>query len=542
VDNNNDLFNLSIQYFQTLTGEFARYGLVVRPDLELRPSEGLLCYYNLNDGHIYMSLPDTTTPRGKLQLILLRSMFNCETNNEVFRFLHLISYWLIAHEMAHHFRHANGMFGNNLWQEEHIANQLAIAVVKRCMSPQERAECKWFLQRALRGLSEKIGAENLGNDSYYSLLYSLNASGTIDDETLHDIEIMQKLLAASSEDMLTNILQLPMGVIERIQKRQILIDDINNQGNKDLVRYLYYYLSWMNLGLAGRETCFISEFAQQYLNQKIDLLPPNNTNTHPANTEIMACFRAYQDTLKHSKPISTYFYKRYRTLLVNKIKATNTLRLADDNATHQMYQFLEHWNYQGVDPLVYIFNMVTPELRSLFPQCASPDESVYLYLSDTDKRLKDHIFFQTDDLAAANSVQRLELFSKVEFYDLLSSEGLLRLIGSIYSVKLAAGETLIWQEDNDTDVFILIDGKLNVLVGKGDNPKSVRVLYPGQVVGEIAYFAHTERTATVRALEDSECFAMKYSDLYLFCKEQPTFTLQMANYMAKRFRQKLQTE
>ncbi|MCB9106942.1 MAG: hypothetical protein H6633_22255 [Anaerolineales bacterium] len=47
--------------------EFAAYGLEADPGIELRQGNGVLCYYSLEDRHIYLSVPDFSRPVGKLQ-------------------------------------------------------------------------------------------------------------------------------------------------------------------------------------------------------------------------------------------------------------------------------------------------------------------------------------------------------------------------------------------------------------------------------------------------------------------------------------------
>ena len=71
-----NLFDLAHQSLHTLSDELATYGLYVDPGLELRRGEGLLCYYSLPDGHIYLSAPDPERPRGKFELLIFWTFDN----------------------------------------------------------------------------------------------------------------------------------------------------------------------------------------------------------------------------------------------------------------------------------------------------------------------------------------------------------------------------------------------------------------------------------------------------------------------------------
>ena len=66
-----DLFALGKEHFDKFIAEFAAYGLQADPGIELRKGSGLLCYYSLEDRHIYLSVPDFNNPVGKLQAVMV---------------------------------------------------------------------------------------------------------------------------------------------------------------------------------------------------------------------------------------------------------------------------------------------------------------------------------------------------------------------------------------------------------------------------------------------------------------------------------------
>jgi phosphoserine phosphatase RsbU/P len=76
----------------------------------------------------------------------------------------------------------------------------------------------------------------------------------------------------------------------------------------------------------------------------------------------------------------------------------------------------------------------------------------------------------------------------------------LRRIASSCTVDSAsAGETLFAQGDEGSWAYLVLDGEVAVEVADGAEPVTVAVIRPGELVGEIAAFAATPRTATVRA-------------------------------------------
>jgi hypothetical protein len=148
-----DLFELGRQSLHILGEELLAYGVSINPQLELRRGDGLLCHYNLQDGHIYLSQPDPATERGKFVLLLLHALLGFDSTDEVMRLLELITPWLIAHEVGHHLRHRYGLFEPQIDDEERIASQLAIAFVKGHLTLTQRREVLGALAKGIANLS-----------------------------------------------------------------------------------------------------------------------------------------------------------------------------------------------------------------------------------------------------------------------------------------------------------------------------------------------------------------------------------------------------
>ncbi|HMQ55148.1 MAG TPA: cyclic nucleotide-binding domain-containing protein, partial [Anaerolineae bacterium] len=92
----------------------------------------------------------------------------------------------------------------------------------------------------------------------------------------------------------------------------------------------------------------------------------------------------------------------------------------------------------------------------------------------------------------------------------------------------------IWQNEYNDDVYILLDGKLEVQVTQDGQPAYVGEINPGEIFGEIAFFTEDPRYATVRAIEPARCFVMTNGDLQLIAFQHPHILMQMAGALAKR--------
>ncbi|MBA3531103.1 MAG: cyclic nucleotide-binding domain-containing protein [Ardenticatenales bacterium] len=535
-----DLFALGQSCLTSFIQEFESYGITADPRLTLLRGKGVLCYYDFKDGNIYLSTPDLSDPKSKLQMLFMRSILRCDSNEELFEFLGLFIPQVIAHELAHHFRHRYGLFGDNLWHEEQVANQLAMAVTKHRLSPPEKEKARDYLHRALEGLSEKMEAKNIAADSYRSIVDALNTAGQIGTTTVENLERMQKIFALDPEDMLRDSGQLSDELLQRLERRDDIIDEINEDYASDYIRYMYYHVGWVYLDVTGRSTHYVEEFARIYLDRRVDLLPPVEPSENPSENEIYACYRAYQDTAPISEAAGYYFYKRYRSLLLAKLQS---IELSTPTQTQQLQReaafLLENWNGQEGDSLSYLSQLAPPPARVLFPNAIAehldPKLPMQLYLpTETDKRLWKHVFLKEKDESAANTLHRLSLLDQTDIYKPLPAEVLLGLVQNFCRIYLNPDEIIIWEGEINDDVYILIQGELAVSVTQDGQPKRVGTIRPGEVFGEMAFFTREPRTATVRATEPSECFVLKDSDLHLFAFKHPSTLMQMAGALARR--------
>jgi hypothetical protein len=542
-----DLFALGQRYFKQFIQEFASYGLEADPGIELRRGAGVLCYYSLEDRHIYLSVPDFNQPTGKFQALFLRSLLGCQTNEEMFRFLSLFIPHIIAHELAHHYRHRNGLFGDSLWQEEQVANKLAVAVVKHRLSPEEKSFARNFLQRAIETLSAKMEEKNIAIDSYHSVLHALNVSGQVGLVDFENIELIQAAFGVSSEELLKGSGQLSDELLQRLEERDDLIDQINEQYAADQIRYIYYHVGWLYLDLTSRETEYVDEFARNYLNLKTELLPPIEEITYPNDRAVQACYQAYRDTQPYSAAASHYFYKRYRSLLLSRFKSLEFQAAAQaEQLKREVTLILENWSGGQSDTLSYLSQLAPPTLRPLFPHLISEQSNLPVNLPDdlpteTDQRLWKQVIQHSKDQEAANTLHRLELLDHTDIYRTLPAELLLKLAQRLCLVKFGPGEAVIWQNERNDDVYILVEGRLEVFITKDKEPLKVGEIKPGEIFGEIAFFTEDPRYATVRAAEPSQCFVLMDYELQLFAYEHPTILMQMAGVLAKRLADIYQT-
>lgn len=125
----------------------------------------------------------------------------------------------------------------------------------------------------------------------------------------------------------------------------------------------------------------------------------------------------------------------------------------------------------------------------------------------------------------------VSFLAKLELFNSIPLESLSSLVSSMTFVEVAGSETLIYESALEASLYILYHGRLQVLSKDGEE---IAEITPGQIVGEIAPIATLPRTATVRALRDSQLLKLKKEAFEVFEKKHPEAVLAMAKVALKR--------
>lgn len=536
-----DLIEMGKQAFARFREEFASYGIECDPALELRKGAGMLCYYDFNDRQIYLSMPDFNAPTGKLQMLMFRQMLSAETNEELMRFLAIFIPFVVAHEMTHHFRHKYGLFSEDSWHEEQLANKMASAVNKHRIPPAEREFAVMFLRRAMKKLAEQLGIGENAFDSYYDIANALQTSDHLSDEELGAFQMAREIAPASTSAtmMLRRSRSFSDEINQRLKNRRDLIASFNQQYASDQTRYIYYQVGWVYLAMKSEESSYVEEFAREHLN-----MPSVYLNIQPLRQfdarVIYAYYKAYEQTKGASdETVSRYFYKRYRAILVEYLQKTHgVVAQTDKDASAVNFDFLTVWDDRAKDPLNFLAGMASPIMREIFPghiarSAVLSDIKFPLHLPTEEDR---QIWEYTNDARPGVTHDTLELlrqFDHLDHFRSLPPETMIELGKKFFHARYGAGETLIWEGESNSDVFVLLNGKLEAASRARGNTSLIE---PGAVFGEVAWLTNGSRIATVRALVPALCLAIKGSDLLFLSYKNPSILMSIAGTLASRFR------
>ena len=103
--------------------------------------------------------------------------------------------------------------------------------------------------------------------------------------------------------------------------------------------------------------------------------------------------------------------------------------------------------------------------------------------------------------------QKEASISSIPFFKGLSAPDLMAILGITSSRSLAKDDNLFSQDDPSDGLYVLLSGKLQIYIFSGFTGKAPKVLAeltPGQYVGEMGLLDGQPRSASVKALENSE--------------------------------------
>ncbi len=128
---------------------------------------------------------------------------------------------------------------------------------------------------------------------------------------------------------------------------------------------------------------------------------------------------------------------------------------------------------------------------------------------------------------------REDLLKSVPIFSELGRGDLSRLAKLMVSRTIKAGDAVIEENDQAAGFFVVSSGKLEV----ERQGKTLATYGPGDFFGEMALFEGFPRSATVRAVEDSELLAMTRWDFTAELKNRPQIALGMLPVLVRRLRE-----
>jgi len=135
-------------------------------------------------------------------------------------------------------------------------------------------------------------------------------------------------------------------------------------------------------------------------------------------------------------------------------------------------------------------------------------------------------------LKVADLLEQTPLFSE------LTQEDLKSLAEAARIRAYQAGEVIVREGDRAAGCFILLSGRVEVVKGADTARATVlATMGPGELFGEMAMIDDHPRSATVRAIDETECVALRRSDFMAELRRRPEIAVQMLPVLVRRLRE-----
>ncbi|MCO4793060.1 MAG: cyclic nucleotide-binding domain-containing protein [Bacteriovoracaceae bacterium] len=103
-------------------------------------------------------------------------------------------------------------------------------------------------------------------------------------------------------------------------------------------------------------------------------------------------------------------------------------------------------------------------------------------------------------------------------------------------ISLKPEEFLLREGEESTTMYFLQSGTLAVLKRQGDVEKQIGTIYSGEVVGEMSFLDKQPRSASIKAMTDSELVVIPSEKFEKIFKDQPTWYKALINTLLERLR------
>jgi thioredoxin-dependent peroxiredoxin len=104
------------------------------------------------------------------------------------------------------------------------------------------------------------------------------------------------------------------------------------------------------------------------------------------------------------------------------------------------------------------------------------------------------------------------------------------------TVTFKDGDTIISEGAEGNTAFLIVSGSVEVSVHHGSTEKILATLNAGEVFGEMCLIEPGPRSATVRALTDTECLATSYDEFIASLHDDPQLAIHFTKTLVRRLR------
>jgi predicted acylesterase/phospholipase RssA/CRP-like cAMP-binding protein len=133
-----------------------------------------------------------------------------------------------------------------------------------------------------------------------------------------------------------------------------------------------------------------------------------------------------------------------------------------------------------------------------------------------------------------NTAELAAFLAGVPFFAALDETAREQLAQQLEPVQVAAGQLVVAQGEPGEGLFIVVSGRLRVSVSAGGTERALHDLARGAIVGEIALLSNLPRSATVRAVRDSDLLLLRQSSFTVLVEQTPRILHEISRLLIDR--------
>jgi len=123
----------------------------------------------------------------------------------------------------------------------------------------------------------------------------------------------------------------------------------------------------------------------------------------------------------------------------------------------------------------------------------------------------------------------------VPLFEGLDPAAIEALAGLTFTRTFPIGEAIIEEGRTGNGLYVVVSGRVEVLKAAGTDREQVLATFgPGEPFGELALLGEWKRTATVRAVDETECVGIDRWVFLAHLERQPTLAIRMLQFVAQR--------
>ena len=127
-----------------------------------------------------------------------------------------------------------------------------------------------------------------------------------------------------------------------------------------------------------------------------------------------------------------------------------------------------------------------------------------------------------------------ELLSHIDLFAGLNQESIDRIIRHLKKVVFEQGHFVCREGDAGDSMFMIVSGKVSVLKEMGWGQRELKRFEANESFGEMALISKETRSATVKALERTECLKLDQEGFSALLEQDPLFAQRVAKVVTKR--------